>query len=145
MLSDTSGLLVSLSVLVPDASGVLAASRSFFPVLSPEPGRGETELQELGLRGVTGRQEDDRKHGLSAPVCFLSDDLAYGLKLDLSSAPMSLIFSGLDLQSLSEATAESLVADDRSDFPIWEHVCARRARGLFLASNCEHREFKGYK
>lgn len=81
-----------------------------------------------------------RKLDLSPPVSFLSD-LAYGLKLDLSSAPMSLIFSGLDLQSLSEATAESLVEDGGSDLPIWEHVCARRARGLFLASSCENRQF----
>lgn len=152
-LSDVTGLetsfasLLLLSVL-PGVSGVelLRASLSFFPVLSPDlsPGCGEMELQESGLpvRGVTGRQValGTRKLVLSPLASFLSDDLAYGLKLDLSSAPMSLIFSGLDLLSLSEATAESFDEERGSDFPIWEHVCARRASGLFLASSCGNRE-----
>lgn len=148
-LETSCGLFASLLLSVL-SSGVelLRASLSFFPVLSTDsvrPGCGETELQELGLpvRGVTGLQValGTRKPDLSPPVSFLSDDLEYGLKLDLSSAPMSLIFSGLDLLSLSETTAESLVEDGGSDFPIWEHVCARRASGLFLASNCENRQF----
>lgn len=106
---------------------------------SVRPGCGDAEPQELGLivLGVLDLQvaPGARKHALSPPESFLSDDFEYGLKLDLSSTPMSLILSGLDFESLSEVTEESL-AEDESDFPIWEHVCASRARGLFLASSC---------
>lgn len=61
------------------------------------------------------------------------------MKLDLSSAPMSLIFSGPDLASLSLdpfwVTEDSLEEDGGSGLPICEHVCAKRAKGLFLASS----------
>lgn len=138
-------LSVLLGLLGEELSGVelLFLSFSLLLVLSPDsarPGCGETELHELGLtvRGVLGRQValGTRKPDLSPAESFLSDDLEYGLKLDLSSTPMSLIFSGLDFECLSEVTEESLAEDEESDFPIWEHVCASRASGLFLASNC---------
>lgn len=87
-------------------------------------------MQELGLPvlGVNGWQValGTRKLVLS-PLrllleSFLSDDLEYGLKLDLSSAPMSLIFSGPDLDSLSldpfDVTEDSLDEDGGSGLPI---------------------------
>lgn len=127
------GLFVSplLSVLLglvgAELSGVehLFVSFSLLLVLSPDsvrPGCGDAELHELGLtvRGVLGRQValGTRKPDLSPPESFLSDDLEYGLKQDLSSTPMSLIFSGLDFESLSDVTEESLADDGESDFPI---------------------------
>lgn len=52
---------------------------------------------------------------------------------------MSLIFSGPDLASLSLdpfwVTEDSLEEDGGSGLPICEHVCAKRAKGLFLASS----------
>lgn len=117
----------------PSVVVVLLPSDSFFSSLSPalaSAGSGETEVQELGLPvlGVNGWQValGTRKPVLS-PLrllleSFLSDDLEYGLKLDLSSAPMSLIFSGPDLVSLSldpfDVTEDSLDEDGGSGFPI---------------------------
>lgn len=117
--------LVLLGFVVPELSGVelLFLSFSRLAILSPDsrrPGCGDAELQELGLtvRGVLGRQValGTRNPDLSPLDSFLSEDLEYGLKLDLSSTPMSLIFSGLDLESLSEVIVESLA--EESDFPI---------------------------
>lgn len=99
---------------------------------------------ELGLpvRGVKGGQAalGTRNPDLSAELdSFLSGALEYGLKLDLSSAPMSLSFSGPDLDSLSDPLEEPVTEDSLegagSGLPIWEHVWASRARGLFLASS----------
>lgn len=81
-----------------------------------------------------------------APGSFFSaPGLEYGLKLDLSSTPMSLSFRGPDLESLSppeplEVTEESLEEGDGSGFPICEQVCAKRANGLFFASSCGNQD-----
>lgn len=89
------------------------------------------EVQEFGVPvlGVNGWQValGTRKPVLSPAEAFedesfFSDDLEYGLKLDLSSAPISLIFSGPDLESLSldpfAVTDDSLDEDGGSGLPI---------------------------
>lgn len=121
-----------LALVGADPSQFLLQSDSFFSSLSPFPsdGIGEAEVQEFGLPvlGVNGWQV---ALGTRKPVfspldtaedeSFLSADLEYGLKLDLSSTPMSLSFKGLDFDSFSldpfDVTEESLEGG-WSDLPI---------------------------
>lgn len=139
-----------------------------FPSAGSSPGE-QAEALELGLPvlGVNGWQValGTRNPDFSpaatpalgppeqppAPGSFFSaPGLEYGLKLDLSSTPMSLSFKGPDLESLSppeplEVTEESLEEGDGSGFPICEQVCAKRARGLFFASSCGNQKEKQRK
>lgn len=139
---------MSLPCELPSDWPLLAqCSVSFLSALSPEVldslegggVRGELGLPVLGVNGgqaALGTRNPDLSPDVDS---FLSDCLEYGLKLDLSSAPMSLSFSGPDFASLSEAVEEPVTEDNLegvgSGFPIWEQVWARRARGLFLASS----------
>ena len=90
---------------------------------------GDADVLELGLPvlGVNGWQValGTRKPDLSPPEpfeSFLSEGLEYGLKLDLSSTPMSLSFKGPDLDSLSldpfDVTEDSLDEGGGSGLPI---------------------------
>lgn len=112
----------------------LLESLSFFSSRSPvlaSDGSGDAEVQEFGLPvlGVNGWQValGTRKPDLSPEETpedesFFSEDFEYGLKLDLSSAPMSLIFNGPDLDSFSvdpfDVTDDSFEEGGGSGLPI---------------------------
>lgn len=117
----------------PSEEQFLLQSDSFFSSLSPFPsdGIGEAEVLEFGLPvlGVNGwqvalgtRKPDFSPFDTPEHESFLSDGFEYGLKLDLSSTPMSLSFKGPDLDSFSldpfDVTEESLEEGGGSGLPI---------------------------
>lgn len=128
--------LILLWLVVPEPSVVpfLLQSDSFFSSRSPHfpsDGMGEAEVLEWGLpvRGVNGwqvalgtRKPDFSPAETPEDESFLSDGLEYGLKLDLSSTPMSLSFKGPDLDSFSldpfGVTEDNLEEGGGSGLPI---------------------------
>lgn len=128
-------ILLWLTPVAPEASvlQVLLQSASFFSSLSPlaSDGIGEAEVLEFGLPvpGVNGwqvalgtRKPDFSPLETPEDESFLSAGLEYGLKLDLSSTPMSLSFKGPDFVSFSldpfDVTEESLDEGGGSGLPI---------------------------